>query len=206
MSDTWKGPRELRDLLVQISELKEDPDNARAHPAENRAAVAASLQNFGQQVPVVVNKKTWTVIAGNNVLTTARELGWTHLAAVAVDEESGLSTAYAISDNRIGELGRWDVAALAEAFRKIDGDPAMLVGWDQGYINTLMGNLEEIEVTGIESNDPPPSSAPQPLVRSIVLLMEEHRYEAWEAACSKLGFKYGVTTMSDAVVAAVLEG
>ena len=43
---------------VPLDSLHTDPANARAHGDENMAAIAASLQRFGQAEPLVVQKPT----------------------------------------------------------------------------------------------------------------------------------------------------
>jgi hypothetical protein len=48
------------------------------------------------------------VRAGNGQLTAARRLGWTHIAAVVVDEGDHEAVRYAVRDNRTAELAEWD--------------------------------------------------------------------------------------------------
>ena len=74
----------LEPLLRPISELKQDPDNARAHDERNLAAIRESLSRFGLQKPIVV-APDGTVLAGNGTLAAATSLGWTHIACVTTD-------------------------------------------------------------------------------------------------------------------------
>ena len=109
----------LLSLLVPIASLDHDPDNARSHGAENLRAIEASYRDHGQRTPIVCQRQGDRVVgrAGNGQLTVARgALGWTHIAAVVVDESDDDAIRFALRDNRSGELARWrtlDVAAAA---------------------------------------------------------------------------------------------
>jgi hypothetical protein len=98
-----------------IVSLRPDSRNARKHGKRNLATIRASLEQFGQQRAAVI-RSDGTVLAGNGMLEAARELGWTDLAVTVVpdgwtDEQA---RAYALADNRTGELAEWDVAVLDE--------------------------------------------------------------------------------------------
>lgn len=76
----------LESLLVMIDKLNPDPENARKHNKRNLGAIKASLKNFGMHQPIVVQKQGMIVRVGNARLEAATALGWTHVAAVVVDE------------------------------------------------------------------------------------------------------------------------
>lgn len=54
-------PDELRSLLVPISSLHFDPNNARIHNAANIEAVRKSLLTFGQYRPAIVRAQDRTI-------------------------------------------------------------------------------------------------------------------------------------------------
>jgi hypothetical protein len=110
----------LRSLAVPLEELNEDPENARIHRKDNMEAVKRSLQEFGQRVPVLVQKDGMIVRAGNARLRAAKELGWTHLAAVVVEEPEALAKAYGLMDNKSAELAEWDFESVAEILRSME--------------------------------------------------------------------------------------
>lgn len=109
----------LRPLAVAISTLVHDENNARLHPEENAQAIEGSLRRYGQRQVITYNPRLGNrVITGNERLRVARErLGWTHIAAIAVDEDEQSSIGYSIVDNRAAELAHWDTAALQRAMR-----------------------------------------------------------------------------------------
>lgn len=113
---------DLRPLAVPIAELVPDPKNARTHDEANLVAIAASLREFGQVKPIVVNRRNGQIVAGNGTYLAAQRLGWTHLAAVRVDQDPAAQHGYAVADNRTAELAAWDPAVLAELIGSIQED------------------------------------------------------------------------------------
>jgi ParB-like chromosome segregation protein Spo0J len=111
---------------VDIGTLKPDPANARKHSKRNLDAIAESLRQFGQQRAAVI-RSDGTVLAGNGMLDAARALGWTQVSVTVVPDEwtDDQARAYALADNRAGELAEWDTAVLAEHLASLDE-----FGWD----------------------------------------------------------------------------
>lgn len=109
----WKGNEVLGTFLVPIAALKIDPENARRHTMRSLKALSVSLDQFGQQTPIVVDKGK-IVRKGNGTVMAARDtLGWTHVAAVITDIEGDKVKIYSLGDNRTSELSVWDAGILA---------------------------------------------------------------------------------------------
>lgn len=109
-----KTNNDLLPLLVPISSIHEDPDNARTHDERNLAAITASLSEFGQQKPIVVDSNH-CVIAGNGTLAAAKILGWSQIAVTRTSlSDENARRAYAVADNRTAELAGWDLSILSE--------------------------------------------------------------------------------------------
>jgi DNA modification methylase len=111
---------------VPCSQLTPDPANARRHPEPNLEALKASLRAYGQRKPVVVNRRTEAVEAGNATLQAARDLGWPHLAVVSVDDDPVTAAGFSIADNRTAELAEWDRDALGQLLSQIKADDPLL--------------------------------------------------------------------------------
>ena len=77
----------LEALAVPIQTIMPDPRNAREHPDANLEAIKASLLQYGQRRPIVVNSETQMIEAGNGVWQAARDLGWDRIAAVYVTDD-----------------------------------------------------------------------------------------------------------------------
>jgi ParB-like chromosome segregation protein Spo0J len=127
-----------------IDSLTPDPENARTHDADNLAAIAASLKAFGQQKPIVVDTRG-VVLAGNGTLAAARSLGWTEVAVVETDLEGAAAAAYAIADNRTGELSQWDYQALALALEQLPAGMALATGFESGAVESITTLAQRIE-------------------------------------------------------------
>ena len=87
----------LRGLAVEITSLVPDGSNARVHDERNIATIAGSLKRFRQRTPIVAEKKSRIVRAGNGRLAAARSIGWTHIAVVFVDEAAAEREAVGVS-------------------------------------------------------------------------------------------------------------
>jgi DNA modification methylase len=103
----------LLSLVMPIDELHLDPANARTgHDIEK---IAASLAQYGQRKPLVVNRQqNMKIEAGNGTWQAAKKLGWTYIAAVIVDDDPTTAAAFGIADNRTAELSKWDPDALED--------------------------------------------------------------------------------------------
>jgi len=131
----------LRSLAVPVTSLVPDAANARKHNEKNIEAIKASLSRFGQRAPIVVQRKGMVVRAGNGRLEAAKAIGWTHIAAVIVDEESADAVAFAIADNRTAELAEWDKETLASLLDTLPPNLMESVGFTGDDLAALLSEL-----------------------------------------------------------------
>jgi ParB-like chromosome segregation protein Spo0J len=103
---------------VLIADLKPDPKNARKHGEKNLAAIKASLEQFGQQKPIVCTHDG-VVIAGNGTMAAAKALGWTSIQVVYTDLKGKKLKAFALADNKTSELAEWDDTVLDETLKEL---------------------------------------------------------------------------------------
>lgn len=130
---------------VLIEELTPDPENARKHPDRNLEAIMSSLKRFGQQKPIVT-LGDGTVIAGNGTLEAAKRLGWQTVLVTQTDLTKDEARAFAIADNRSGELAAWDDEALRSqlaALSEIDSDLAAAAGYSADELRSLLERTPE---------------------------------------------------------------
>ncbi len=139
----------LRHLAVPIESLHFDPKNARKHDSKNMDAIQASLEKFGQVEPIVVQKQGMIVRAGNGRLAVAHKLGWPCMAAVVVDQTDADAAAFAIADNRTGELGEWDYEALFSVLKESSVDLTEL-GFSEGEMSALETEFFSASVDSID--------------------------------------------------------
>ncbi|MEO5351149.1 MAG: ParB N-terminal domain-containing protein, partial [Magnetococcus sp. YQC-3] len=153
---------DLLPLKVAVGSVQEDPKNARSHNDESTKQVAESLRRYGQRKPIVINVNTGYVEAGNGTLRAARKLGWTHIAAVRVQDDHDTATGYAIADNRVAELSEWDSSALKALLDEVD-NPLDIPGVDEEWLK-MLGVAEE-DVPSILDVDVIPDPPKNPVSR-----------------------------------------
>ena len=129
---------------VDISDISQDPANVRKHSERNLEAIAASLRAFGQQKPIVVDKRG-VILAGNGTYEAAKRIGWDKIKITRTDLSGTLATAYAIADNRTAELAEWDDTALAEQLRSLQSEEFDLanVGYTDDELNQMINSAAE---------------------------------------------------------------
>lgn len=111
---------QLRPLAVPCESVQFDPHNARLHPEDNLESIRGSVTVYGQRRPIVVNRRTGRVEAGNGLLQAMLSLGHSHIAAVFVDEDQAAANGYALADNRASDLAGWDKAKLDALLRDVN--------------------------------------------------------------------------------------
>lgn len=126
--------------IVPVASLTLDPANARKHPDRNLEAIKGSLLRFGQQRPLVVDKKG-VVRAGNGTLTAARQLNWDTIAVVRSELPPSELTAFGIADNRTAELAEWDNEVLS----------SLLADVDLGDVGFTLDEIQAIDAGGTET-------------------------------------------------------
>lgn len=143
MTDLSYISESLRPLAVLISDLHEDPANARVK--HDVARIAASLKAYGQRKPIVVNRlQGGKIEAGNGTFRAAQSLGWSHIAVVYVDDDPATAAAFGIADNRVGEFSEWDTDVLRE-LTATTGD--LFTGFEAAELDDLVGVATETEPT-----------------------------------------------------------
>ena len=136
----------LAPLVVPVRHLRLDPNNARVGDVSK---VAASLRVFGQRKPIVVQVESvgpdgpvGVVLAGNTTLQAAKLLGASEIAAVLVSDDPATATAYALADNRTGEVAVWDLTQLSASLRSLDAagfEDLDALGWEPAELVPLLG-------------------------------------------------------------------
>jgi ParB-like chromosome segregation protein Spo0J len=136
--------KDLQPLAVPIAKLKPAEKNPRRGDVE---AIKKSYERFGQRKPIVVSRETSEIVAGNHQYLAAVQLGWKEIAVVWVDDDIETQVAYSIADNRIGQLGEWDVAELIEAFDFVDPAELEIAGFTEIDVEDFRALADEKLIT-----------------------------------------------------------
>lgn len=126
----------LRPLAIAMDSISPDPANVRLHPERNMEVIRGSLRRFKQQRPILIDSRG-VIIAGNGTYSAAKDLGWTQIAAIRSDLVGPEAVAYAVVDNRSGELATWDMDELPRTIDSLDPALRAAAGFSQTEIDAL---------------------------------------------------------------------
>ena len=101
---------------VPLSRLRPYPGNPRLGDVE---AIKESLRRNGQYRPIVVNRRTMEVLAGNHTLRSAKDLGWEEIVASFIECTDEEAKRIVLVDNRTNDLAGYDHEALATLLEEI---------------------------------------------------------------------------------------
>lgn len=108
----------LNIVYIPVEELKPYDNNPRVND-ESVPFVAASIERFGWQQPVVIDKDN-VIIAGHTRYKAALELGLKTIPCKYADELTPEEVdAYRLADNKTAELATWDAEKLTEELAKL---------------------------------------------------------------------------------------
>lgn len=142
---------DLKPLAKPISKLKSAEHNPRKGDVE---AIKKSYERFGQRKPIVASKSTGEIVAGNHQFQAAKELGWKEIAVVYVDDDRETALAYSVADNRIGQLGEWNVEELVLAFDEIDPEDFASIGFSEVEVEDFRALADELEMDSVPAVAP----------------------------------------------------
>lgn len=108
-------------LMKSVDALNEYENNPRRND-DAVDAVAASIDNFGFKVPILIDENN-VIIAGHTRLKAAKKLG---LEVVPCIECKDLTPeqvrAFRLADNKVGELAEWNLEKLNFELGELDFD------------------------------------------------------------------------------------
>lgn len=137
---------ELAYLTVPIDEVSNHPRNVRQGDV---GAIAESLKEHGQYRPIVVQRSTGYVLAGNHTLKAAKALGWKKVAVTYVECDDERALRILLADNRTNDLATYDDGALAELLKELTESETGLAGtmYDGDALDQLLSDLAETNFT-----------------------------------------------------------
>jgi DNA modification methylase len=105
--------------LLPTAALRPHPRNPRKHKREQIRAIARSIEAFGFNAPILVNKDM-QIVAGHGRYEAARLLDYTEVPVVRLDHLSPeQASAYLLADNKLTDRSSWDDAALAVHLKEL---------------------------------------------------------------------------------------
>jgi hypothetical protein len=128
---------ELSEHAIAIGSVKNHPRNVRQGDI---GAISESLKDNGQYRPIVVQRSTGYVLAGNHTLKAAKALGWKEIAATFIDCDDDRALRILLADNRTNDLATYDDKALADLLKELASSELGFTGsaYDGDELDTLL--------------------------------------------------------------------
>ena len=117
---------------MDINLIQSYPKNAKKHPKRQIEQVAASIQEFGFNQPVVIDNNN-VVIVGHGRLEAAKLLGMTEVPVIKVNLTEEQANAYRLADNKLNE-SEWDMGLVIEELKGLSEQMLELTGFDKDLI------------------------------------------------------------------------
>jgi len=142
-------------VKVPINSVQLYPDNPRKGDV---SAIAESLDANGQFQPLVVQKSTNFILAGNHTHQAAVSLGWEEIYVVFVDVDDVGALKIVLVANKTSDLGSYDelmLVTLLGELREADEELLVGTGYNPDEVDALLADalafMPEFEETGEES-------------------------------------------------------
>ena len=197
-------------IEVAIDALTEHPDNARSGDIPK---IMRSLERFGLIKPVIVQRSTGYIVAGNHVTKAAKRLGWTTVKAIIQDMDDETARAYLIADNATSDGSSYDKGKLLDVLKNalsLDG-----MGFDEADLESLQEEVHgktdksgrraptpALDIEDRESGDDSPDAEP---MREIPLRMSAAAIQEFSRLVLDLQQAWGAHTLIEVVGRAVRE-
>lgn len=147
--------RRLAIEYVSIDTLTPDPRNPRLHTTRQIKQIARSLQSFGFNVPILVDR-TQRIVAGHGRVQAARQAGHAVVPVIRLEHlTDAQARAFAVADNRLTEIATWDDRLLGQilgelAAQELDFD-LEAIGFSMAEIDL---KIEGLSVVADGDKDP----------------------------------------------------
>lgn len=149
---SWEKPE-------TISRWPRNP-RSNAHAVDR---VAQSIRRFGFASPIVVNRPTRQIVAGDTRYQAAQRLGLPLVPVRWMDLTEAEATALAIADNRTGEIADWIDPELGKLLHELQLEDARTfelsdLGFTGDEITDLLAKVVQVEAhTRVPATERPPA-------------------------------------------------
>lgn len=162
---------------VSLDLLKPYERNAKIHGEEQIELLMNSIREFGFLSPCLVERDTFNLIAGHGRVEAAKRLGMEKVPCVFVEDiTEEQRRAYILADNRLTELGTWDMDMVNIELGELDdmGFDVSVTGFD------LEADQPEISEDEYEEHDVQPRAK-----RGDVYQLGDHRLMCGDSTSSE---------------------
>ena len=172
---TVKKIQQLKVERTKLTNLKTHPTNARHGDV---GMIVESLETHGQFRPLVVQKNTGHVLAGNHTLAAMRVLNWEEADVTYVDVDEDQALRILLIDNRANDLATYDEQTLLQLLQKLAPVSLDGTGYDGDDLDDLLFKLEGNDGFMVEALSAPERFASYEAagIRSIILHYPDGEY------------------------------
>lgn len=162
---------------VAVGDLRPDPKNARKHSPAQVRQIAGSIEAFGFNTPILVDRDN-LIISGHGRLLALQRLGRSHAPVIRLEHLSPeAARAFAIAENRLVENSVWDEELLSEHFQALS---ALDLDFSLDVTGFTMAEIDlKIEGLGVEeaedADDAPVNPGPSVVRPGELWRLGEHR-------------------------------
>src|SRR6202789_490453 len=105
--------------FVVIGDLVPDPQNPRKHSRAQISAIARSIEAFGFNAPILVDRNN-KIVAGHGRYEAAKLLGIDKVPFISLDHLTETQArAYLLADNKLSDRSTWDDSKLAIQLKEL---------------------------------------------------------------------------------------
>ena len=130
---------------IKTDRLKPWSDNPRVneHAVD---AVARSISNFGFNVPILCDQDL-TIVAGHTRWKAAKKLGLQSVPVIVLEMTDAQRRAFAIADNKTGEIARWDFPKLEQILTQLQSEKFDLcsLGYSDAELQALLAPPKDFD-------------------------------------------------------------
>ena len=134
--------RKIEYTIVDINSVETHPKNVRQGDI---GAISESLKAHGQYRPIVVDRRTNRILAGNHTWKAAKALGWQEINAGFIEtKDDDEALRILLADNRTTDLASYDDSGLAELLKHLEETPTGLdgTGFDGDALDELLRYID----------------------------------------------------------------
>src|SRR5271163_4557932 len=163
-----------------IDQLKPDPANPRRHSKKQIRQIANSIQAFGFNVPILIDRDG-KIVVGHGRWLGCRLLGITEVPTLCLDHlNPAQARAFMIADNKLTENATWDDRLLAQQLKDLSllglDFSLEVTGFELGEIDLKIASLEDLPEHDDSADLLPDVPASPPVSKMGDLwLLERHR-------------------------------
>lgn len=170
--------------IVDINSLNPYPQNPRRGDVEE---IAKSLEKNGQYKPIVVNKNTKEILAGNHTWRAAKSLGWSEIAVTWVDVSEDRAKRIVLADNRTSDMSVYDDSRLLELLNFLpDLEGTGFTEFDIEQLTSLFDGQGLFEAPNAERTGQI-DSAVRVYVGSYRMMVDAGPYQEWADSIADYG-------------------